>query len=296
QDMFWWFFKPLLRLPSHPSHPPYRLLLMPSTPSPSPLPVARKGKSKRLKADDYDRLLTEFSSPIAALDCGRICAPLNGGEPVCCTTANAVPVLDRGEWELFRSRTDLWSKFQPQDAAGRAIVAEAGRLCVAAECKGASLCERDNRSLSCRAFPFAPYIDRDGNFSAISYYWGFADRCWVISNLHIATPQYLREFFIAYDRLFARDHEEWLAHKDNSITMRRMHSRKRQRFAIVARDFSWKWVRPYGRGVVEMQDPAREMKAFGPYRSPATYRAAVARAEGEVTDAVVKQAFATRNT
>lgn len=262
--------------------------------APPPTPPAKPRASKRLDAADYDRLLSNFAAPIASLDCGRFCAPLNNGEPVCCTTSNAVPVLDRGEWNLLTARTDLWSRFKPKDAAGREVVREAGRLCVAAECKGAAFCERDNRSLSCRAFPFAPYIDRDGVFSAISYYHGFADRCWVISNLHIATPRYLREFFIAYDRLFARDHEEWLAHKDNSIAMRRVHSRRRHRFAIVTRDFAWKWVRPHGRGTVAIRDPAREMKAFGPYGTPAAYRAAVKDAGGQVSDKIVREVFARR--
>ena len=252
--------------------------------------VAAEGKTRRLGESDYDRLLSAFASPIAALDCGRFCAPLNDGEPVCCTTENAVPVMDRGEWRLLSGRTDLWSRFRPKDAAGRDIVAESGTLCVAAACKGAAFCERDNRSLSCRAFPFAPYIDAKGDFAAISYFWGFADRCWVISNLHLATKKYLAEFFAAYDALFARDRDEWRANFENAATQRRVHSRRGVRFAAVGRDFRWRWVLPHGAGWQLMEDPAREMARFGPYKSAAAYRRAVAEAGGTAPPALAAEA------
>ena len=245
----------------------------------------------RLSAAGYDRLLAAFGAPIADFDCGRFCAPLNQGEPVCCTTENAVPVMDKAEWEVLSGRTDLWHKFKPQDAAGRAVVKEAGTLCVAAECKGAAHCERDNRSLSCRAFPFAPYINADGDFVGASYYWGFADRCWVISHLYVATPEYLREFFLAYDRLLLTDRDEWRAHRDNASAMRRVFSRRGEKFAWVGRDFIWRWERPYQGGSVAMEDPVREMRAFAPYRTPQSYRAAVAAEGGEVSDALVAEVF-----
>ena len=50
---------------------------------------------------------------MSRFDCGRKCAPLNNGEPVCCSTQNAVPVVHKVEFELLKRRTDLWSKFNP---------------------------------------------------------------------------------------------------------------------------------------------------------------------------------------
>ena len=257
------------------------------------LPFVAKTKTPagRLSAEGYDRLLGDFASPIAAFDCGRFCAPLNKGEPVCCTTENAVPVLDKAEWQVLVGRTDLWRKFKPHDAAGRAIVKEASPHCVAAECKGAAFCERDNRSLSCRAFPFAPYINSDGDFVGASYYWGFADRCWVISHLYVATPEYLREFFLAYDRLLLTDRDEWQAHRDNSSAMRRVFSRRDEKFAWIGRDLIWRWEQPHQGGAIAMQDPEREIRAFAPYTSPQAYRAAVAAEGGVASDGLVGEVF-----
>ena len=66
------------------------------------------GKPKvTLKADDFGSLYKDFNAPISRFDCGRKCAPLNGGEPVCCSTQNAVPVVHKVEFEFLKARTDL---------------------------------------------------------------------------------------------------------------------------------------------------------------------------------------------
>ena len=46
-----------------------------------------------LKPADFASLYDGFTAPVSRFDCGRKCAPLNGGEPVCCSTQNAVPVV-----------------------------------------------------------------------------------------------------------------------------------------------------------------------------------------------------------
>ena len=144
---------------------------------------------------------------------------------------------------------------------------------------------------SCRAFPFAPYINSDGDFVGASYYWGFADRCWVISHLYVATPEYLREFFLAYDRLLLRDRDEWRAHRDNSAVMRRVFSRKGEKFAFIGRDLVWRWERPHQGGAIEIRDPARELRPFAPYTNAKTYKAAVKAEGGTVDDALVAEVF-----
>ena len=62
---------------------------------------------------DFKTIYDKFSAPIAKkLDCGRICAPLNDGIPVCCSTENAIPIVEDEEWKLLKSRTDLWKPFK----------------------------------------------------------------------------------------------------------------------------------------------------------------------------------------
>lgn len=189
-----------------------------------------------LTPDLFESVYARFTAAISRHDCGRKCAPLNGGRPVCCTTDGAVPVVDRPEWRLLKSRTDLWRIYQPTDAVGREIAQSLHRSCVAIECKGAAYCERDNRSLSCRTFPFFPYITAEGTFAGLAYFWTFEDRCWVLSNLQIVERDFVREFVDAYETLFRHDRGDFEANAELSASMRRTFSRFGRIIPLIGRD------------------------------------------------------------
>ena len=50
-----------------------------------------------MTAKDFGVVFDRFQSTVSRYDCGRFCAPLNNGEPVCCSTQNAVPVVHKVE-------------------------------------------------------------------------------------------------------------------------------------------------------------------------------------------------------
>ena len=225
--------------------------------------------------DLFRELYDKWQAPISRFECGAKCAPHNGGEPVCCSTQHAVPVVDKAEWRLLRSRSDLWHRFKPYDAATRDIVAELPSTCMAVECKGARHCERENRSLSCRAFPFFPYIDREGRFIGLSYYWIFEDRCWVISNLQVVDMQFVGEFVAAYDLLIARDKQEYEGFRDHSVSMRRVFSRWNRFIPLIGRDGGYFKVMPKT-GRVLPCDPAR-YPTHAPYKEKVRSAAAAPR-------------------
>jgi hypothetical protein len=218
----------------------------------------------RPSPDLYARIYDQFTAAISRFDCGKKCAPHNGGEPVCCTTAHAVPIVDKYEWRLLESRTDLWHRYEPTDASGRQIVAELHPDCMAVECKGARHCERDNRSLSCRAFPFFPYITRDDRLIGLAYYWIFEQQCWVISNLGIVDRDFARECIAAYELLFAHDHEEYDSIKEHSAYMRRVFTRRNRIIPLIDRDGGYFAVEPR----THVIRPARldEFAQHGPYK------------------------------
>ena len=124
---------------------------------------------------------------------------------MCCSTKHAVPVVDKAKFKFLKSRTDLWHTFKPYDAATREIVDELHHTCAAIECKGARHCERDNRSVACRAFPFYPYITREGDFVGLGTYWTYEDRCWLMSNMKVVEREIVQEFVAAYEYIFSRD-------------------------------------------------------------------------------------------
>jgi hypothetical protein len=233
-----------------------------------------------IKSSDFATLYEGFNAAISRFDCGRKCAPLNGGEPVCCSTQNAVPVVHKIEFNLLRKRTDLWSQFKPYDYATRQIVGELTPDCTAIHCKGARFCERDNRTIACRGFPFFPYITRERQFIGLGTYWVFEDRCWMMSNLQIVDRKFIDEFVATYEALFVKDPNEFTTYVDFSASARRVFSRWKRDIALLGR-----------RGELLIVDPptgavrpgkAREYPRRMPFDSETSYRAAVTQAGGEV--------------
>lgn len=219
------------------------------------------------RLDAYRRIYERFQSSISRYDCGKQCSPHNGGEPVCCSTKDAVPLVDKWEWELLRGRTAMWRPYVPNDASGRKIVEDLHEDCRAIECRGARHCERDNRTMACRTFPFFPYVTREGAFIGLSYLWDFEDRCWVISNLAIVDRAFVAEFIEAYELLFAHDREEFEANRDHSAVMRRVFTRWNRVIPLIGREGEALAIEPR----THVVRPARfeEFPKHGPYRDPA---------------------------
>lgn len=224
------------------------------------------------KAKHFAQVYKRFSVSISArYDCGRMCAPLNGGEPVCCSTQHAVPIVTRHEYELLKKRTRMWHKFKPFDRDTRQIVKELESGCKAVECNGARHCERDNRTLACRSFPFFPYLTRERELVGLSYYWSFEDRCWVISNLSIVERDFIDEMIAAHEYLFRKDEDEENAFVEQSASMRRVFSRHNRIIPIIGRDGKFLKVLPKSGGKV-LPAKAKDFKAHGPFVSDKAYR------------------------
>jgi hypothetical protein len=201
-------------------------------------------------AKHYAEMFRRFQAPISKVyDCGAKCAPLNGGQPVCCDSGHAIPIVEHTEWDLLHSRTDMWHKFKPKNKGEANEVADLkGSDCRAVECNGAAHCERDNRSLACRTFPFFPYFNAEKELIGLSYYWSFEGLCWVISNITIVEKPFIRQFMDVHEYLFKAD-EHWRdTYIAQSSTMRGVYSRKNERFPVVLRDGSYHWVLPRSGG------------------------------------------------
>jgi hypothetical protein len=233
-----------------------------------------------MRPADFKAVYDRFQANVSRFDCGRFCAPLNNGQPVCCDTTHAIPVVDRPEFDLLKSRTDLWRRFRPQDATARKIVADLHKDCVAVECKGARFCERDNRTLACRAFPFYPYFNREGELLGLGTYWIFADRCWLISNMQVVERDFIREFIAAYEYVFARDEEERDAMKRHSANHRRVATRSGKPILLIGREGGFLKVMPR---TAELRPATlKDLVKTGPYKSPRAYARAVKEAGGEM--------------
>jgi hypothetical protein len=230
--------------------------------------------------EDFADLYERFNASVCKYDCGKKCAPLNNGSALCCSTQTAVPVVHKAEFKLLQSRTDLWKRFKPYDATTRKIVEELTTTNCAIECKGAAFCERHNRTIACRAFPFFPYVTREKKIIGLSVYWIFEDRCWMISNMQLVEKTFINECLDTWDRIFAKDEEEWETYVAYSATMRRVFSRKKRKIPLLDRQAALHLVDP-STGVARPGGPTRYPK-YGPYKTEAAYRRAIKEAGGIV--------------
>lgn len=159
---------------------------------------------------DIRFIYNQFDTPVAVLDCGTKCAPFNiNGKPFCCDICHAVPAVHYQEWAYLRQYTDMWHLWRgdecveaPEDPSR--LQAETPEHMLLLACKGPDHCQRSYRSLSCRQFPFFPYVASDLRFLGLAYEWSFESVCWVISHLAQVSVDYRDEFVRVYDYLFER--------------------------------------------------------------------------------------------
>ena len=154
---------------------------------------------------DFRTLYDAFDAHIVPLDCGTMCAQHNpNGVPFCCDLTHSVPVAFRLEWKYLQRNTELWHRWRGSESGmdeiqARELIASTPDHMVLLACTGAAHCEREYRAISCRQYPFFPYITRDMRFIGLAYDWTMAEKCWVIQHLDQVTDEYRQQFVAAYD-------------------------------------------------------------------------------------------------
>lgn len=224
-----------------------------------------------LQAADIRALYNGFHSPIADLDCGKKCAPHNpSGKPFCCDICQAVPAAYKSEWQYLEQNTGLWHEWRGDECGQDTreisrLKADTPKNMVLLACLGPSQCQRDFRALSCRQFPFFPYVTSDYRFIGLAYEWQFEPVCWVISNLTSVTQPYRDEFIHTYDRLFALFQEEFDQYAYHSERLRAEFIWQKRRFPLLHRNGNYYLVSPK-RERLERVEPGR-LPRFGVYRA-----------------------------
>jgi Fe-S-cluster containining protein len=184
----------------------------------------------------FEELLETLRSPITEFDCGTLCAPGNDGVPVCCQASSIVPVMYKAEYELLRRRSELWGPYRPRSDADRELVADARACEIFAECKGHEHCERENRSLACRTFPFEPYLDHDMQLVGLVWYYDLKSLCPLIESKHRILPEFIRECLSMWEKLFEGMPEELEYYHETSESLRRSFGQKQKKIPVHTRD------------------------------------------------------------
>jgi hypothetical protein len=218
-------------------------------------------------AEFFPDLYARFDAPIAALDCGQKCAPYNErGVPFCCDIRHAVPAAYTEEWRYLSEHSDLWRVWREDEK----LLKQTPPNQTLIQCLGHHACRRQYRAVTCRAFPFFPYLSRERQFIGLSYYWEYEDRCWVISNLAAVTQAYLAKFIAAYESLFEAVPEEAETFFHHSRRMRRRFGQLRRAIPLLHRNGNAYKITP-GNGRMR-RVPAESLPRFGPYRVAARLR------------------------
>lgn len=215
----------------------------------------------------FAQLYRLLAMPVTEEDCGRKCGPYNeGGVPFCCDPRHALPTLYREEWAFLQPRTTLWRLWTPEadDPEAARLAQEVPETQVPAVCRGVAFCQREYRSLVCRAFPFFPYIGRENAFWGLAYYWQFEDRCWVLSHLDRVRMDFRQAFVTAYERLFTAYPQERETFRYHSQVMRRLFARQGRDIPLLHRDGHTYLINPRDESMTPV-DPARLPK-HGVYR------------------------------
>jgi hypothetical protein len=135
---------------------------------------------------------------------------------------------------------------------------------IALACLGPARCQRPNRVLSCRAFPFFPYITSDYRFLGLACEWEFESVCWVISNLQSVTDKYRTEFLRTFDHLLATFDDVFENYAYHSERMRQHYYSHKKRFHLLHRNGRAYLVSPLSERMRRVD--AASLPRFGFYR------------------------------
>jgi hypothetical protein len=220
---------------------------------------------------DIRKLYDHFDAPVTEVDCGEMCRHHNpSGKPFCCDICHAVPAAYLQEWDYLKGQTHLWHEWRGDECDSKIedhqqLSADMPEYMCLLACLGPDHCQRDFRSMSCRQFPFFPYITADDRFIGMTYYWDFEPYCWVISNLGAVTDQFRREFFTTYDALLNEWEEEYDSYYYLSEDMRTAFARHRWRIPILHRNGGCYLLSPGNERLTRVEP--RQFRQFGFYQA-----------------------------
>ncbi len=215
------------------------------------------------------RLYDSFDSPLLSLDCGEKCRVHNpNNKPFCCDICHAIPAVYIQEWEYLPENTDLWHVWRGDECPGDdtdpgKLRAETPDHMLLLACNGPAYCQREFRAISCRQFPFFPYITSELRFLGLAYDWEFEPTCWVISNLEQVSDDFRKEFVRTFDRLFSQWDEEFEGYIFRSEDMREYFAGQKRNIPILLRGGGYVLVDPISERTRRISPG--ELEKFGPY-------------------------------
>ncbi len=214
--------------------------------------------------DFFKYLYSGFEMPLSEVDCGLKCGPHNDyGVPICCDINLVIPAAFELEWSYLRENTDLWQPWSPSGLIDQELEEEVQDGQVLLKCQGYQACQRPFRTLTCRAFPFYPYLSGEGEFLGLAYYHDFREVCWIISNLAFVSAEYKMAFQRTFKMVFKTFPESRKNYLEYCRCIRQEAASRGDQIVLLNFSGGGGLVDPVSEQVspTEFQD----LKAFGPY-------------------------------
>jgi hypothetical protein len=202
--------------------------------------------------------------PLCEIDCGLKCGPYNDyGVPICCDINQVVPAAFELEWEYLKDQTDFWSPWKSSNPHFYDLEEEVQNGQVLIQCQGYQECQRDYRTLTCRAFPFFPYLDSKDTLSGMAYFPEFRSGCWIISNLDVVSQPYKEAFQGTFQELFAIYPDYLKDHADFCRYIREQAAEEHKKIVMLGFYGGAFLVDPLTEEKIQVE--YKELSAFGPF-------------------------------
>lgn len=189
---------------------------------------------KDLEQEEIAYYYALLQEEVTNYNCGSLCKDANNGVPFCCVTENAVPLLYKKEFEFLKSRSDLWSVWNPTDPKEKELKdGHDDKNTIFCKCKGVQFCERENRSICCRTFPLEPYIDKRGVFVGLVFMKEFYKGCPLTQRSYDIRQDFVDNHYIFWEKLMLRRPIEFETYTKSSKSYRLSRSKTKKEFPIL---------------------------------------------------------------
>ena len=192
---------------------------------------------KKMKTRITDKKLKRFyrllSVQMIDFDCGKLCAPKNGGMPYCCENESVVPILFYEEYKWHQGNGKYWKKMPPKTKEIRKFIEESEPYYVFSKCPGPESCVRSKRSLNCMTFPFEPHLSKDGDILGLAYANTHKAECSLIGKPEKTyNPLYISNVIKFWQAIFELYPEEEQMYFDESRKRERRLKRQGKRLRV----------------------------------------------------------------
>lgn len=192
----------------------------------------------RITEKDIERFQDLLSVKMIDFDCGKLCAPGNGGIPRCCENDSVVPILFQEEYKLHRRGGKFW-KLAEKTEEVRQYIKECEDYYVFASCPGPQKCIRTQRSFNCMTFPFEPHINKYGEVVGLSYLNSREIKCSLIDKpKKTYNSKYISNSIKFWNELFKHYPEEREVYMDESRKRERKAKKAGKRFKLFKDEYS----------------------------------------------------------